>query len=224
LLVDRAGALKIGDFGLARAFVIPLRIYTHEVRVRGSAADESSVECLCAHLRLCARAPRPLALARRRAARGRSRPNARRAPRPPLPPRRARAQVVTLWYRAPEILLGQRTYTPAVDMWSVGCIFAEMVNRRALWPGDSEIDEIFRIFRTLGTPSEAVWPGVSALPDWKDTFPQWPAKALARVCPGLDAAGLDLMSRMLAYDPAKRISCKDAMDHPFFDSIDKSAV
>ena len=56
-------------------------------------------------------------------------------------------QVVTLWYRAPEILLGQNAYSPAVDIWSVGAIFAEMVNRRPLWPGDSEIDELFRIFR-----------------------------------------------------------------------------
>ena len=55
--------------------------------------------------------------------------------------------MVTLWYRAPEILLGQRTYAPAVDMWSIGTIFVEMVNRRPLWPGDSEIDELFRIFR-----------------------------------------------------------------------------
>ena len=56
-------------------------------------------------------------------------------------------QVVTLWYRAPEILLGQRTYAPGVDIWSIGTIFVEMVNRRPLWPGDSEIDELFRIFR-----------------------------------------------------------------------------
>lgn len=56
-------------------------------------------------------------------------------------------QVVTLWYRAPEILLGSRHYSTPVDVWSVGCIFAEMVNRRPLFPGDSEIDELFKIFR-----------------------------------------------------------------------------
>jgi len=54
---------------------------------------------------------------------------------------------VTLWYRAPEILLGSRHYSTPVDVWSVGCIFAEMVNQRALFPGDSEIDELFKIFR-----------------------------------------------------------------------------
>jgi len=85
VLIDRDGALKLADFGLARAFGVPLRTYTHEV--------------------------------------------------------------VTLWYRAPEILLGSRHYSIAVDIWSVGCIFAEMCNRAPLFPGDSEIDELFRIFR-----------------------------------------------------------------------------
>lgn len=130
---------------------------------------------------------------------------------------------MTLWYRAPEILLGQRTYTPAVDMWSVGTIFAEMVNRKPLWPGDSEIDELFRIFRTLGTPTEAVWPGVTSLPDFKPHFPKWPAKALDKAFPKFSADGLDLLRSMMHYDPVARISCKDALKHPYFDSLDKSA-
>lgn len=64
----------------------------------------------------------------------------------------ASLQVVTLWYRAPEILLGSRHYSTPVDVWSVGCIFAEMVNRRPLFPGDSEIDELFKIFRCCFFP------------------------------------------------------------------------
>ena len=60
---------------------------------------------------------------------------------------------------------------------SIGCIFVEMINHRPLFPGDSEIDQLFKIFRTLGTPTEATWPGVSQLPDFKDTFPQWTKKA-----------------------------------------------
>ena len=131
---------------------------------------------------------------------------------------------MTLWYRAPEILLGSRQYAPPVDVWSIGAIFAEMVNRRPLWPGDSEIDELFRIFRTLGTPDDTVWPGVSALRDYKSTFPRWPRTNLARVVPTLDEVGLDLFTQMLHYDPAKRISCKAAMAHPWFDDLDKSAV
>ena len=109
LLIDKSGALKLADFGLARAFGIPVRTYTHEV--------------------------------------------------------------VTLWYRAPEILLGLKQYSTPVDMWSIGCIFAEMIMKRPLYPGDSEIDELFKIFRTLGTPDEETWPGVSKLPDYKPTFP-----------------------------------------------------
>ena len=101
---------------------------------------------------------------------------------------------MTLWYRAPEVLLGSRHYSTAIDMWSVGCIFAEMVLRGApLFPGDSEIDQIFKIFRLLGTPNEESWPGVSQLPDYKPSFPQWSAQDLARHVPHLDPAGLDFL-------------------------------
>jgi len=86
--------------------------------------------------------------------------------------------VVTLWYRAPEILLGGKHYSVGVDMWSIGCIFAELVTKQPLFPGDSEIDQLYRIFRVCGTPTEAIWPGVSKLPDWKPTFPAWSPKAL----------------------------------------------
>ena len=65
-------------------------------------------------------------------------------------------EVVTLWYRAPELLLGQNDYTASVDLWSTGCILAELTCRRPLFPGDSEIDQLFRIFRLLGTPKVSV--------------------------------------------------------------------
>ncbi|KFO69354.1 Cyclin-dependent kinase 2, partial [Cuculus canorus] len=90
-------------------------------------------------------------------------------------------QVVTLWYRAPEILLGCKYYSTAVDIWSLGCIFAEMITRRALFPGDSEIDQLFRIFRTLGTPDEAAWPGVTSMPDYKPSFPKWARQDFGKV-------------------------------------------
>jgi len=110
LLIDRDGNLKLADFGLARAFGVPLRTYTHEVSSPGIF---------------------------------------------PLPNvtfvTNRRHQVVTLWYRAPEILLGGRQYSTGVDMWSVGCIFAEMCTRKPLFPGDSEIDEIFKIFKCAPT-------------------------------------------------------------------------
>ncbi|XP_058764487.1 cell division control protein 2 homolog 1-like isoform X1 [Vicia villosa] len=158
LLIDRrTNSLKLADFGLARAFGIPVRTFTHEV--------------------------------------------------------------VTLWYRAPEILLGSRHYSTPVDVWSVGCIFAEMSNRRPLFPGDSEIDELFKIFRILGTPNEDTWPGVTSLPDFKSTFPRWPAKDLAAVVPNLEPAGLDLISSMLCLDPSKRITARSAVEHEYFKDI-----
>ncbi|XP_025081640.1 cyclin-dependent kinase 2-like [Pomacea canaliculata] len=154
LLIDIKGNIKLADFGLARAFGVPVRTYTHEV--------------------------------------------------------------VTLWYRAPEILLGSRFYSVSVDVWSLGCIFVEMIIRRALFPGDSEIDQLFRIFRTLGTPDESTWPGVTKLPDYKSTFPRWPPTSIQEVVPSLEAQGLDLLDRMLTYEPSMRISARNAMNHPYF--------
>lgn len=155
LLIDKHNNLKLADFGLARAFGIPMRTYTHEV--------------------------------------------------------------VTLWYRAPEVLLGSRHYSTAIDMWSVGCIFAEMAMHGApLFPGDSEIDQIFKIFRIMGTPNEDSWPGVSQLPDYKPSFPQWSRQELAKIVSALDETGIDLLKRTLTYDSAKRLSAKRALLHPYF--------
>ncbi|KAK6187170.1 cyclin-dependent kinase 1-A [Patella vulgata] len=162
LLIDSKGVIKLADFGLARAFGIPVRVYTHEV--------------------------------------------------------------VTLWYRAPEILLGSPRYSTPVDMWSIGCIFAEMVTKRPLFHGDSEIDQLFRVFRTLTTPTEDVWPGVSSLPDYKSTFPNWRTNQLAPAVKQLDNIGLDLLQKTLYYDPATRISAKKALNHPYFLDLDKMAL
>lgn len=87
LLITRDGLIKVADFGLGRAFGVPVRVYTHEV--------------------------------------------------------------VTLWYRAPEVLLGSARYSCPIDIWSLGCIFAEMATKKPLFQGDSEIDQLFRIFRLL---------------------------------------------------------------------------
>jgi serine/threonine protein kinase len=160
LLLNRQGLIKLCDFGLARAFTIPLRSYTHEV--------------------------------------------------------------VTLWYRAPEILLGSQLYSIGVDVWAVGCIVAEMFAGRPLFPGDSEIDELHWIFKVLGTPDERVWPGVTGLPEFKRTFQSWNRRDLSEVIPHADPLALDLIEKMLDYNPVTRISAKAALDHPYFDDLPHS--
>lgn len=106
LLISKEGALKLADFGLARASGIPVKNYTHEV--------------------------------------------------------------VTLWYRPPDVLLGSKHYTTSIDIWSIGCIFAEMVNMRPLFPGNSEEDELKRIFKLTGTPTVDKWNKLAELPKWKE--------------------------------------------------------
>jgi serine/threonine protein kinase len=82
-------------------------------------------------------------------------------------------EIQTLWYRSPEVLLGSKNYGVTLDMWSVGCIFAEFLQGKAFIPGDSQIDQIFKIFKIFGTPNETIWPGVNTLPHMKATFPQF---------------------------------------------------
>ncbi|CBY18142.1 unnamed protein product [Oikopleura dioica] len=155
LISPETGILKLADFGLGRAFNIPLRVYTHEV--------------------------------------------------------------VTLWYRAPEVLLGCLRYSIPIDMWAVGAIMAEIATLRALFAGDSEIDQLYRIFRILGTPSNKIWKGVENFKDWKEGFPKWEGSGIpfADDWPMCDL-GKDLLKKFLIYDPASRISAKAALNHPYF--------
>ena len=88
-----------------------------------------------------------------------------------------------------------------------------MAQRRPLFAGDSEIDQIFKIFQILGTPTESSWNGVTSLPDFKQTFPKWKPIALGTVSSNLDEKGLDLLEKMVRLDPAKRITAREAMDH-----------
>ncbi|KAG5142068.1 hypothetical protein JHK82_017763 [Glycine max] len=140
LLMDRKTMmLKIADLGLARAFTVPIKKYTHEI--------------------------------------------------------------LTLWYRAPEVLLGATHYSMAVDI----CRTCHQTSSLS-W--------------LLGTPNEEVWPGVSKLKDWHE-YPQWNSQSLSMAVPGLEELGLDLLSQMLEYEPSKRISAKKAMEHAYFDDLDK---
>ena len=160
LLVQEGNFIKIADFGLCRAFGIPIKELTHEV--------------------------------------------------------------VTLWYRAPEILLGAKKYSLSIDLWSVGCIFAEMAERKPLFTGDSEIDQLFKIFRVLGTPNESLNPGVVRLPDYKNTFPSWRGCGIDACVPSLCENGRDLLKKMVCLNPEDRISARNALLHPYFDDLNRS--
>ncbi|KAI0335378.1 Pkinase-domain-containing protein [Cubamyces sp. BRFM 1775] len=125
--------------------------------------------------------------------------------------------VVTLWYRAPEILLGATTYSTAVDMWSVGCIFAELLLNEPLFQAKGEIEMISMIYKLLGPPTSQTWPDYNSLPLAKSiTLPAPHPPQLRQKFPYITNAGLDLMSRLLTYDPDTRISAEEALKHPYF--------
>lgn len=154
LLINQKGVLKLGDFGLARAYGIPVNTFSNEV--------------------------------------------------------------VTLWYRAPDVLLGSRTYNTSIDLWSAGCIMAEMLTGRPIFPGSSNDDELHRIFKIMGTPTEQTWPGISHFPNYNPNFHIYPPQDLAMIVPQVDPIGLDLLMQLLQMRPEMRISARDALAHPWF--------
>jgi len=127
-------------------------------------------------------------------------------------------KVVTLWYRSPELLLGSDKYHTAVDMWAVGCIFGELLKHKPLLPGKTELRQLELIFKLIGTPNEKIWPGFHKLSraDTIKQFPTFPFNNLTHEFPKLSSHGIDLLDRLLTYDPSKRITAAKALDHPYF--------
>ncbi|KAK1439498.1 hypothetical protein QVD17_05317 [Tagetes erecta] len=126
-------------------------------------------------------------------------------------------RVITLWYRPPELLLGTTKYGPAVDMWSVGCIFAELLHGKPIFPGKDEPEQLSKIFDLCGAPDENNWPGVSKIPWYNNFKPTRPLKRrLRETYRHFDRHALELLEKMLTLDPSQRISAKDALDAEYF--------
>ncbi|VDN05166.1 unnamed protein product [Thelazia callipaeda] len=146
-------------------------------------------------------------------------------------------EVCTLFYKPPEILLGENRYTGAIDIWSIGCIAAEMATKKVLFMGDSEIDQIFRIFSLMSTPNENTWRGCSKLRDYSESFPQWKQNQLDEILIHfMDADGIKIVQvstlwrdvpssmQMLIYNPQERITAKELLKSSYFDDIDRKKL
>uniref|UniRef100_A0A671T778 cyclin-dependent kinase n=1 Tax=Sinocyclocheilus anshuiensis TaxID=1608454 RepID=A0A671T778_9TELE len=129
-------------------------------------------------------------------------------------------EVVTLWYRPPDVLLGSSEYSTQIDMWGVGCIFYEMAAGRPLFPGSTVEDELHLIFRLLGTPTEDNWPGISSIEEFKSyNFPKYKPQPFINHAPRLDTEGIELLLSFLRYESKKRISADESMKHSYFKSL-----
>lgn len=135
-----------------------------------------------------------------------------------VPLRSYTQEIITLWYRPPELLLGCKYYDASVDVWSLACIIAELRTQIPLFIGDSEIDQLHKIYAILGTPTPDHWRGVDTLPHYKDVVPHYRRKGYRSMInePTLER----LLDCMLVYDPLARISAEEALAHDFFEGQD----
>eukprot|EP00096_Caligus_rogercresseyi_P003883 TRINITY_DN1770_c1_g1_i2.p1 TRINITY_DN1770_c1_g1~~TRINITY_DN1770_c1_g1_i2.p1 ORF type:complete len:402 (+),score=99.83 TRINITY_DN1770_c1_g1_i2:277-1482(+) len=121
--------------------------------------------------------------------------------------------VVTLWYRSPEVLMGLSYATP-VDMWSCGCIFAELFLRKPLFPGQNEMGQLAKIFEVIGTPSENEWSDSSAVT--LSNFSNFRKRDWSELLPEIDEQGKDLLQKLLCFSPSDRLTAAEALCHPYF--------
>lgn len=128
-------------------------------------------------------------------------------------------RVVTIWYRSPELLLGETQYSPAVDIWSAACVMVEIFTRRAIFPGDGgEISQLDKIYSILGTPHRSEWPGIMDMPWFELLRPgaRKPSVFEEQYKDRLSPAAFELITEMFRYDPTKRPSAAQVLEHPYF--------
>lgn len=132
-------------------------------------------------------------------------------------------EILSLWYRAPELVLGMEYYSIGIDMWSIGCIFAELILKRPIFKSDSEINLLFKQFKLLGKPDEKTLPGLKSFPLFNSQFPDLNKNILEQefkgTCAEKSKETIDLLNKMFAFNPAKRITCREALKDKFFDEI-----
>ncbi|MGH0116334.1 UNVERIFIED_CONTAM: hypothetical protein FKN15_003514 [Acipenser sinensis] len=175
LLMTDKGCVKIADFGLARAYGVPLKPMTPKV------------------VTLWYRAPELLLGTK------------------------TQTTAIDMWYRAPELLLGTKTQTTAIDMWAVGCILAELLAHKPLLPGGSEIQQIDLIIQLLGAPNENIWPGFSKLPlAGQYSLRKQPYNNLKNKFTWLSEAGLRLLNFLFMYNPKRRATAEDSLESSYF--------
>ncbi|KAL6547705.1 hypothetical protein OROHE_009410 [Orobanche hederae] len=127
--------------------------------------------------------------------------------------------VSTRWYRAPEVLLQSPIYGPPVDMWAMGAIMAELFTLRPLFPGSSEADEIYKICCIIGSPTKIEWSqGLELASAINYQFPQVAGVHLSAVMPGVSQDAINFISSLCSWDPCKRPTAMEALQHPFFQS------
>ncbi len=128
-------------------------------------------------------------------------------------------RVITIWYRPPELLLGETQYGPAVDIWSAACVFVEMFTRKAVFPGEgSELSQLDKVYAMLGTPTRNDWPRIVDLP-WFELMQPVERKKRQFELQYRDVftpATLDLVTKMFRYDPTKRPNAEEVLAHPYF--------